>query len=36
MISEQQKEMQILLNAYKDIGLAVNTAKNKYMEVGPH
>ena len=25
-----------LLNAYKDIGLGVNTGKTKYMEIGPH
>ena len=24
----------VLLNAFKDIGLAVNTGKTKYMEVG--
>ena len=26
--------MHVLLNALKDIGLAVNTRKTKYMEVG--
>ena len=26
----------MLLNACKDIGLAVNTGKTKYMEIGPH
>jgi hypothetical protein len=26
----------MLLNAYKDIGLAVNTGKTKYMEIGSH
>ena len=26
----------MLLNACKDIGLAVNTGKNKYMEIGRH
>ena len=36
MISEQQKEMQMLLNACKDIGLAVNIGKTKYMEIGNH
>ena len=34
MISEQYKEMRMLLNACKDIGLAVNTGKTKYMEIG--
>jgi len=28
--------MQMLLNACKDIGLAVNTGKTKYMEIGHH
>ena len=26
----------VLLNAYKDIGLAVNTGKTKYMGIGRH
>ena len=26
----------VLLNAYKDIGLAVNIGKTKYMEIGRH
>ena len=26
----------VLLNAFKDIGLAVNTEKTKYMEIGCH
>ena len=26
----------MLLNAFRDIGLAVNTEKTKYMEVGRH
>ena len=26
----------VLLNAYKDIGLAVNTGKTKYVEIGRH
>ena len=26
----------MLLNAFKDIGLAVNTGKTKYMDVGRH
>ena len=26
----------VLLNARKDIGLAVNTGKTKYMEIGRH
>ena len=26
----------MLLNAYKDIGLAVNTGKTEYMEIGHH
>jgi hypothetical protein len=25
-----------MLNAYKDIGLVVNTGKTKYMEIGRH
>ena len=37
MISEQQKKnADVLLNACKDVGLVVNTAKTKYMEVGRH
>ena len=36
MISEQLKEMQILLNACKDIAIAVNTGKTKYMKIGRH
>ena len=28
--------MQVLLNTCKDIGLAVNTGKTKYMEIGSH
>ena len=28
--------MFLLLNACKDIGLAVNTGKTKYMEIGRH
>ena len=36
MISEQYKEMQMLLNACKDIGSAVNIGKTKYMEIGRH
>ena len=27
---------EVLLNACKDIGLAVNTGKTKYMEIGRH
>ena len=26
----------MLLNTFKDIGLAVNTAKTKYMDIGRH
>ena len=29
-------EMQVLLNACKNIGLTVNTEKTKYMEIGRH
>ena len=35
-ISEQKKKGDVLLNACKDIGLAVNTDKTRYMEVGCH
>ena len=35
MISEQ-RNADVSLNACKDIGLAVNTGKTKYMEIGPH
>ena len=33
MISEQSD---VLLNFYKDISLAVNTRRTKYMEIGRH
>ena len=37
MISEQQKpNADVLLNACRDIGLAVNIGKTKYMEIGHH
>ena len=36
MLSEQKKNADVLLNAFKDIGLAVNTGKTKCMEVGRH
>ena len=29
-----ERNAEVLLNAYKDIGLAVNTGKTKYMEIG--
>ena len=31
-----ERNADVLLNACKDIGLAVNTGKNKYMEIGRH
>ena len=31
-----ERNADVLLNAYKDIGLAVNTGKTKYMEIGLH
>ena len=31
-----ERNAEVLLNAYKDIGLAVNTKKTKYMEIGRH
>ena len=31
-----ERNADVLLNAYKDIGLAVNTEKIKYMEIGCH
>ena len=31
-----ERNADVLLNAYKDIGLAVNTGKTKYMEIGRH
>jgi len=36
MISEQGRNAYVLLNACKDIGLAVNTGKTKYMEIEHH
>ena len=37
MISEQiERNSDVLLNACKDIGLAVNTGKTKYMEIERH
>ena len=29
-----ERHAEVLLNAYKDIGLALNTGKTKYMEIG--
>ena len=31
-----ERNADMLLNAYKDIGLAVNTGKTKYMEIVCH
>ena len=31
-----KRNADMLLNGYKDIGLAVNTGKTKYMEIGRH
>ena len=31
-----ERNADVLLNAYMDIGLAVNTGKTKYMEIGRH
>ena len=31
-----ERNIHVLLNACKDIGLAVNTGKTKYMEIGRH
>ena len=31
-----ERNADMLLNANKDIGLAVNTGKTKYMEIGHH
>jgi len=31
-----ERNADVLLNACKDIGLAANTKKNKYMEIGNH
>ena len=31
-----QRNVDVLLNAYKDITLAVSTGKTKYMEIGRH
>ena len=31
-----ERNANVLLNACKDIGLAVNTGKTKYMEIGRH
>jgi len=38
MISDRtiKRNEYVLLNACKDIGLAVNTDKTKYMEIGRH
>ena len=35
-ISTTERNADVLLNACKDIGLAVNTGKTKYMEIGRH
>ena len=32
---ERNRPTDVLLNACKDIGLAVNIGKTKYMEIGP-
>ena len=31
-----ERNVEVLLNACKDIGLAVNIGKTKYMEIGRH
>ena len=31
-----KRNADVLLNAHKDIGLAVNTRKTKYLEIGHH
>ena len=31
-----ERNANVLLNAFKNIGLAVNTGKTKYMEIGRH
>ena len=31
-----ERKTEVLLDVCKDIGLAVNTGKNKYMEIGHH
>ena len=36
LLAERERNADVLLNACKDIGLAVNTGKTKYMEIGPH
>ena len=36
MISSIERNADVLLNACKDIGLAVNIGKTKYMEIGRH
>ena len=35
-ITTIERNANVLLNAYKDSGLAVNTSKTKYMEIGHH
>ena len=35
-ISSIERNADVLFNACKDIGLAVNTRKTKYMEIGNH
>ena len=35
-IRTTERNADVLLNAYKDIGLAVNTGKSTYMEIGLH
>ena len=35
-IRTTERNADVLLNACKDIGLAVNTGKTKYMEIGRH
>ena len=34
MIRTIERNAEVLLNACKDVGLAVNTGKTKYMEIG--
>ena len=31
-----ERNAEVILNAFKDIGLAVNTRKTKYMQIGRH
>ena len=36
MLTGEHTGTDVLLNACKDIGLAVNTGKTKYIEIGRH